>query len=109
MRGAVSKGDARAAADFFTSMQAPGGGFVAHARAPEADLLSTFTALVSLSVLGALGRADLPAVARFARSLAVPAGGFRASASDAEADVEYTYYGLAAAALLKLHAADRAR
>ncbi|MFW6158815.1 MAG: prenyltransferase/squalene oxidase repeat-containing protein, partial [Planctomycetota bacterium] len=68
---------------------------------PEPDLLSTFTALVTLSVLDSLEQINLPAVGRFVRAMATPDGGFRACRSDPETDVEYTYYGLGTAAVLR--------
>jgi geranylgeranyl transferase type-2 subunit beta len=95
------------AVDFLASMQAPAGAFRAHARAPEPDLLSTFTALVTLWRLDALDRADLAGVGRFLRDAAAPNGGFRAGPGDVGTDVEYTYYGVGTAALLKQHAAGR--
>ena len=88
-------------------MQAGDGGFLAHAAAPESDLLSTFTALTALAGLAALERADLASAGRFVRSLAEPDGGFRSSASDPEADIEYTYYGAAVVALLQGYVATR--
>ncbi|MFH1730353.1 MAG: prenyltransferase/squalene oxidase repeat-containing protein [Planctomycetota bacterium] len=109
MNDALGEALARAAAAFIVRTQAPGGGFRAHPAAPEPDLLSTFTALVTLDALGVLDRADLAAAGRFVRSLAAPDGGFRSCDSDDETDLEYTYYGVAGAALLKLHVAERGR
>ncbi|NQT21418.1 MAG: hypothetical protein HQ592_17055 [Planctomycetes bacterium] len=91
---------------FLSTMQASDGGLRAHAAAPEGDLLSTFTGLVTLSNFNALDRIDLPAVGRFIKSTAAPGGGFSACCSDPEPDVEYTYYGLGTAALLRLHVAQ---
>lgn len=104
MSNALDDSTAEIAADGIAPMQASAGGFRAHREAPEPDLLSTFTALVTLSALRALGRADLAAAGRFVRSLA-DGGGFRACASDEETDVEYTYYGVATAALLREYVA----
>jgi len=92
------------ATGFLGSMQGEDGGFTAHAGAPVSDLMSTFTALVTLAQLGAVRRVGLGAAGRFVRSLAAPAGGFRGSAPDAVADAEYTYYGLGTLALLALEA-----
>ena len=68
---------------------------------PVADLLSTFTALLTLRDLGALDRVDRERARAFAMSLVTPAGGFRAGVWDDQADVEYTFYGLGSLALLE--------
>lgn len=102
MQGAMSSPDA-AAVDFLLRMQAPDGGFKACADAPESDLLSTFTALVTLFALDGLRRVDLGAAVRWIGRLAGEAGGFRASLSDGEEDIEYTYYGLGALALVRAY------
>ena len=92
------------AAGFLGSMQGEDGGFAAHAGAPVSDLMSTFTALVTLAQFDAARRVGLGAAGRFVRSLAAPAAGFRGSVPDAAADAEYTYYGLGTLALLALEA-----
>jgi geranylgeranyl transferase type-2 subunit beta len=89
-----------AVTDFLAAMQNAEGGFQANARAPLADLLSTFTGLWTLERLGALDRIDQPAALEFVQSLELPAGGFRGGLWDDRADVEYTFYGLGALALL---------
>jgi geranylgeranyl transferase type-2 subunit beta len=91
---------------FLTAMQQPGAGFLSHPAAPEPDLLSTFTALVTLAGLDGLGRVDLSTAARFIRKMGMDEAGFRGTLSDVEADVEYTYYGVAAAALLRAYASS---
>jgi geranylgeranyl transferase type-2 subunit beta len=91
------------AALFLQGMQSSDGGFLAYPEAPEGDLLSTFTGLVTLFSLDAFDRIDLGAVARFAKRLADPGGGFRACLSDAEPDTEYTYYGLGTLCLLRAY------
>lgn len=88
---------------FLCSMQAPDGGFRASADAPESDLLSTFTALVTLFALDGLQMVDLTAAVRLTGRLAVEGGGFRASLSDTESDLEYTYYGLGVLALARAY------
>ncbi len=90
----------RAAGDFLLHMQRPEGGFAAHADAPLADLLSTFTAMVALAALGRLREAQLGDLGRFTAGLRAPGGGFRGAALHDEPDAEYTFYGLAAVALL---------
>jgi geranylgeranyl transferase type-2 subunit beta len=86
--------------DFLVEMQTDEGGLRANTRIPIADLLSTFTGLVTLDQLGAARELDLPAVRRFAWSLALPEGGFRAAEWDTAHDVEYTFYGLGTLGLL---------
>ncbi len=91
----------RGAADALAALQSPvEGGFHANRSAPAADLLSTFTALLTLEELGAMDRANRDAARRFVESLATPSGGFRAGAWDDQPDVEYTFYGLGSLALL---------
>ncbi len=87
-------------AEFLAAMQNAEGGFQANARAPLADLLSTFTGLWTLERLGALDRIDQRAALEFVQSLELAAGGFRGGLWDDRADVEYTFYGLGALALL---------
>ena len=81
-------------------LQADDGGFRANGVAPAADLLSTFTALLTLDGLSALQRADGAAAMRFVRALVLPGGGFRGGIWDDRADAEYTFYGLGSLALL---------
>lgn len=86
---------------FLSARQSADGGFTAHAGIDQADLLSTFTALLCLTTLGQLD-VDLGGVARFVRYCARPAGGFAACGDPAApVDVEYTYYGLATTCLLR--------
>jgi geranylgeranyl transferase type-2 subunit beta len=96
----------RGAADALAGLQsADEGGFCANRSMPVADLLSTFTALVTLQNLGAMERVEREAARRFVESLAMPSGGFRAGAWDDQTDVEYTFYGLGSLALLASAAA----
>ncbi|MCX6909236.1 MAG: terpene cyclase/mutase family protein [Verrucomicrobia bacterium] len=91
----------RGAADALAALQSPvEGGFHANRSAPAADLLSTFTALLTLEELGAMDRVNGEAARRFVESLAMQSGGFRAGVWDDQADVEYTFYGLGSLALL---------
>jgi geranylgeranyl transferase type-2 subunit beta len=87
-------------ADFLAGMVSPEGGLQANARAPLADLLSTFTGCWTLEQFGALSRLDLEAVRDYARSVELPGGGFRGGLWDQGHDVEYTFYGLGVLALL---------
>lgn len=96
---ALSEPQARRAGDYLLSTQLDGG-WPAHPQAPQSDLLSTFTALLTLAALDQLAEADLRHTAVFLRQSADPCGGFRSNPADLESDIEYTYYGVAALALL---------
>lgn len=86
--------------DFLAEMQTDEGGLRANTRIPIADLLSTFTGLLTLQDLGGAGEIDLDAVAGFVRSLEREEGGFHGAAWDTAHDVEYTFYGLGCLGLL---------
>ena len=86
--------------DFLAEMQNDEGGLLANTRIPIADLLSTFTGLLTLTDLLSASAIDLSATRRFVTSLDLPSGGFLAAAWDTAADVEYTFYGLGCLALL---------
>jgi geranylgeranyl transferase type-2 subunit beta len=85
---------------FLTAMTSPEGGLRANARAPLADLLSTFTGTWTLEQLNALDRLDVNSLRTYVQALELPSGGFRAGLWDNRADVEYTFYGLGVSALL---------
>ncbi|MEI6518518.1 MAG: prenyltransferase/squalene oxidase repeat-containing protein [bacterium] len=86
-------------AKFLSNMQSPASGLRAHELA-DADLLSTFTGMMTLIQSNNLNRLNLPAIARFTATCADPEGGFAACPDDTP-DVEYTYYGLAVLGLLR--------
>lgn len=86
--------------DFLADMQNDEGGLRANTRIPIADLLSTFTGLLTLVDLGAADSIDARAVSRYARSLEQDSGGFLGAAWDQGVDVEYSFYGLATRGLL---------
>ncbi|MEX2187598.1 MAG: prenyltransferase/squalene oxidase repeat-containing protein [Pirellulales bacterium] len=86
--------------DFLADMQTDEGGLRANTRIPIADLLSTFTGLLTLTDLGAADNIDAAAVARYAKSLEQPDGGFLGAVWDQGVDVEYSFYGLATLGLL---------
>lgn len=96
----------QATCDFLVDMQSDEGGFTANTRIPLADVLSTFTALLTLADLGALAEIDIAAASRYVRSMERAAGGFRGGEWDEGVDVEYTFYGLGALALLEGQAGD---
>ncbi len=84
-------------------MQTDEGGLRANTRIPIADLLSTFTGLLTLEQIGAVNRIDVSAALRYVKSLENERGGFRGAAWDSVEDVEYTFYGLGSLALLADH------
>jgi geranylgeranyl transferase type-2 subunit beta len=86
--------------DFLAGMASEEGGLRANARAPLADLLSSFTGAWTLHRLGAADRIDADAVLRYVQLLELSGGGFHGGLWDAETDVEYTFYGLGCLALL---------
>jgi geranylgeranyl transferase type-2 subunit beta len=90
-------------AEFFEEMQDDDGGLLANTRIPVADLLSTFTGILTLADLDRIEVIDPAAALKFVQSLAHPAGGFLAAIWDETRDVEYTFYGLGSLALLTTH------
>ncbi|RIK81012.1 MAG: beta-hydroxylase [Planctomycetota bacterium] len=86
--------------DFLAEMQTDEGGIRANTRIPIADLLSTFTGLLTLVDLGAADCVDARAAARYAESLEQESGGFLGAVWDQGVDVEYSFYGLATLGLL---------
>ena len=86
--------------DFLAEMQTDEGGLRANTRIPIADLLSTFTGLLTLQDLGGVSEIDIAAVERFVRSLAREEGGFHGAVWDTAHDVEYSFYGLGCLGLL---------
>ena len=83
-------------------MQSDEGGFTANTRIPFADLLSSFTGLLTLSDLNSTPEVNIEAISRYALSMQSPEGGFVGFTLDQTADVEYTFYGLATLALCQL-------
>jgi len=90
--------------DFLGGMQTEEGGLRANTRIPVADLLSTFTGVVTLTDLRGLDAIEPSAALRFARILERPDGGFCGAIWDADADVEYAFYGLGCLGSLRSHA-----
>jgi hypothetical protein len=87
----------KSAARYLLNCAHPSGGFVAMARAPAADLLSTATGLHALAQMDAPpDQATALATLGFVAGLAMESGGFRGSEDDPVADCEYTFYGLLA-------------
>lgn len=88
------------AIDFLASLQSDQGGFQANTRIPLPDLLSTFTACVTLADLEGLHEISVQAALDYVQSMQQPEGGFRGFEFDPADDVEYTFYGLGTLALL---------
>jgi len=86
--------------DFLCEMQNDEGGLRANTRIPIADLLSTFTGLLTLADLDALREIDLDHARHFVSGLEREEGGFHGAAWDLSHDVEYSFYGLGCRALL---------
>jgi geranylgeranyl transferase type-2 subunit beta len=91
---------ATAASDFLLELFTDEGGIRANSRIPIADLLSTFTGLLTLQDLGAKAEIDRQAALAFAQQQSLPQGGFRGAEWDDGHDVEYTFYGLGTLALV---------
>lgn len=89
------------ATEFLAELQTTEGGWQANTRIPFPDLLSTFTACVSLADMDALDQISISRAARYVASMERAEGGFRGFEFDSADDVEYTFYGLGTAALLK--------
>ena len=92
---------AEQAADFFAQRQTDEGGFQANTRIPLCDLLSTFTACVTLADIDQLSYISIAGAQHYVNSMQQLNGGFRGFEFDPADDVEYTFYGLGALALLK--------
>lgn len=85
---------------YLLEMQSDEGGFQANTRIPFADLLSTFTGLLTLMDLGGDDELNMKSLERFVKSLELESGGFRAAVLDPAHDVEYGFYGLGTLCLL---------
>ncbi len=92
----------QATAEFLADMQSDEGGLAANTRIPFADLLSTFTGLLTLVDLNAIDRVDVARAKQYAESMQAAGGGFTGFALDETADVEYSFYGVATLALCNL-------
>ncbi len=88
------------AVEFLAEMQTDEGGFQANTRIPLPDLLSTFTACVTLADLDGLSAISCQGARDYAWGMQQPEGGFRGFEFDPADDIEYTFYGLGTLALL---------
>lgn len=98
--GPVGEDVSEGAIDFLVDIQTDEGGFQANTRIPVPDVLSTFTACVTLADLGGLEEIEVDAAVRYALSMQRSSGGFGGFEFDHAEDVEYTFYGLGTLALL---------
>ena len=97
--GRLDVSNRRDTAEFLAEMQSDEGGLTANTRIPFADLLSSFTGLLTLQDLQAAELVKVGQIGNYARSMQAPGGGFVGFALDNTPDVEYTFYGLATLAL----------
>jgi len=86
--------------EFLCRCQQHSGGFQAHARIPIPDLLSSFSALMTLHDLDTADCVNRSALRSFTASLRSPDGGYFGMPLDQQSDVEYTFYGMALEAML---------
>lgn len=88
------------AGDFLLERQTDEGGWQANTRIPLPDVLSTFTACVTLADLDHLQYINLEATRKYVMSMQRTTGGFCGFEFDPAQDVEYTFYGLGLLSLL---------
>lgn len=100
--GALGEELAQETGEFLADMQTDNGGFQANSRIPLPDVLSTFTACVTLMDLNRLHWINHDSAANYLRSMSKPSGGFAGFELDPAMDVEYTFYGLGALALMEV-------
>lgn len=81
-------------ATFVKSMRGGEGGFYATPNAPITDLLSTYTGLFTLKMLGQSDQKITTRAVAYARSLEDEEGGYAGFELESILDCEYTFYGL---------------
>lgn len=86
---------------FLSDLQTDEGGWQANTRIPLPDLLSTFTACVTLADLDQLSEINRSSAERYGLSMQRASGGFCGFEFDPAEDVEYTFYGLGLLSLLR--------
>lgn len=91
---------AESVTEFLCDLQTDEGGWQANTRIPVPDLLSTFTACVTLADLDRLDTIDRDQARRYGLSMERSTGGFAGFEFDPAEDIEYTFYGLGLLALL---------
>lgn len=100
--GRLDPSEHQPTAAFLAEMQSDEGGMTANTRIPFADLLSSFTGLLTLVDLDATSMVNVDAIGRYALSMQSAGGGFVGFSLDQIADVEYSFYGVATIALRQL-------
>ncbi len=100
--GGLTEALAQETGEFLAEMQVDEGGFQANSRIPLPDVLSTFTACVTLLDLNRLHWVDIDAAQKYVLSMSRAGGGFAGFELDPAKDIEYTFYGLGTLALLQL-------
>ncbi|MDP6356116.1 MAG: prenyltransferase/squalene oxidase repeat-containing protein [Planctomycetota bacterium] len=98
--GEVEEEVISSAVEFLVGMQSPEGGLKANGRIPAADVLSTFTGLLTLTDLGFDDELELDALRDYVERCEIGTGGFRGGIWDEGRDAEYTFYGLGSLALV---------
>ena len=94
LRGAETD-DFSSVKQFLLRRQLADGGFQAHSRAPVSDLLSSFSAFLSLKSMRAQNECRRDLLKDYVIRCRQRTGGYVGGAWDAEPDIEYTFYGLA--------------
>ncbi|MFK7734800.1 MAG: prenyltransferase/squalene oxidase repeat-containing protein [Pirellulaceae bacterium] len=97
----LDKDTALDAAEFLAELQTDEGGFQANTRIPLPDVLSTFTACVTLADIDGFELIRPQGVRKYVTGMEQSAGGFRGFEFDPADDIEYTFYGLGTLALLE--------
>lgn len=92
---------AESVGEFLVDLQTDEGGWQANTRIPLPDLLSTFTACVTLADLDQLDSIDRMRAFKYGLSMERSTGGFAGFEFDHAEDVEYTFYGLGLLSLLR--------
>ena len=97
--GALTPEIGQPAGDFLLDLQEASSGFAANSRMPMPDVLSSFTACVTLNELEMAHLVDWAGMERYVMGMERESGGFSGFELDPAEDVEYTFYGLGAMAL----------
>lgn len=100
--GALNESISQETGEFLADMQGDSGGFQANSRIPLPDVLSTFTASVTLLDLNRLHWINTQAAQTYVLSMSRAGGGFAGFELDPAKDIEYTFYGLGTLALLQI-------
>jgi hypothetical protein len=85
--------------NYLKTMRGSDGGFIATPNAPMEDLLSTFTGVFGLTLMGQGSDEITQGALKYARAMEAPNGGYAGFALESVQDCEYTFYGLGIEAL----------